>query len=426
MGRDLQSELYDIFQRQREEAVEPVSKDDVAEVLRRRFFTPGSIRDPEKFRSHVQAALKGVTALEGQSGASRARALEERYYKSYPFHPELTDVFFSKWTQIQGFQKTRGALRTFALALREAEKWDQSPLVSVAALLAAPDQNGLSSAVRELVAVADNADADGAKAVWAGIVEKELEITQDIQTEFNLAFRELEQAAMGTFLHSQPLGKEAKTHDLLALIAPTRPDKIVIEKGLTTWAEHSFWLDDQNTAENGALSGAWRLGNRPNLTQMHAQAKLEIGDDVVRGRLISEITKAKSLTMGARESGLDLHIMPESPRDVSDDGKFHYAILGPECASDSRKIAPEAVRYLQEGASQNRPRVYRNALILLAPSIDGLEVANARLRDAIAWEQVLFSLRQQGQDAIDPVRMSTLTSQKSAAEGKVGEAVKQA
>ena len=38
LGRELQAELYDIFQRQREEAVEPVVKEDVAEVLRRRFF----------------------------------------------------------------------------------------------------------------------------------------------------------------------------------------------------------------------------------------------------------------------------------------------------------------------------------------------------------------------------------------------------
>ena len=39
-GRQLQGELYDIFQRQREEAVEPVVKEDVAELLRRRFFRP--------------------------------------------------------------------------------------------------------------------------------------------------------------------------------------------------------------------------------------------------------------------------------------------------------------------------------------------------------------------------------------------------
>ena len=36
LGKEIQAELYDIFQRQREEIVEPVVKEDVAEVLRRR------------------------------------------------------------------------------------------------------------------------------------------------------------------------------------------------------------------------------------------------------------------------------------------------------------------------------------------------------------------------------------------------------
>ena len=39
--------------------MQPVLKEDVAEVLRRRFFTPESIRDREAFRGHVVAALKG-------------------------------------------------------------------------------------------------------------------------------------------------------------------------------------------------------------------------------------------------------------------------------------------------------------------------------------------------------------------------------
>ena len=93
-GRQLQGELYDIFQRQREEAVEPVVKEDVAEVLRRRFFTPESIKDRDAFRRHVQAALKGIFDLDDQTQKQGADA-EERYLKSYPFHPDLTEVFYT-------------------------------------------------------------------------------------------------------------------------------------------------------------------------------------------------------------------------------------------------------------------------------------------------------------------------------------------
>src|SRR5258708_39096347 len=51
LGRELTQELYAIFRREREQGVQPVLKEDVAEVLRRRFFTPDSIRDPSAVSS---------------------------------------------------------------------------------------------------------------------------------------------------------------------------------------------------------------------------------------------------------------------------------------------------------------------------------------------------------------------------------------
>ena len=66
-GRQLLGDLYDIFEREREEAVEPVVKEDVAEVLRRRFFTPESIASRDAFRQHVIAALKGIADVDEQT-----------------------------------------------------------------------------------------------------------------------------------------------------------------------------------------------------------------------------------------------------------------------------------------------------------------------------------------------------------------------
>src|SRR5439155_19837595 len=67
LGKELTQELYAIFRREREERVQPVLKEDVAEVLRRRFFTPDSIRDREAFRPRVVAALKGIIDLDAQT-----------------------------------------------------------------------------------------------------------------------------------------------------------------------------------------------------------------------------------------------------------------------------------------------------------------------------------------------------------------------
>ncbi|HEX9842624.1 MAG TPA: DUF499 domain-containing protein, partial [bacterium] len=236
-GRQLQGELYDIFQRQREEAVEPVVKEDVAELLRRRFFKPASIKDRDAFRPHVQAALKGIFALDEQTQKQGADA-EERYLKSYPFHPDLTEVFYTKWTQLDRFQKARGVLRTFALALREGEQWDTAPLVGPGVLLNAPDKDGLSDAMRELVTVADTEEHEGHKQAWTGIIDGELAQARDIQRDsVGLRFREVERAVLAAFLHSQPIGQSARSRELLVLLGATRPDRIELEKGLLRWAQ---------------------------------------------------------------------------------------------------------------------------------------------------------------------------------------------
>jgi uncharacterized protein len=86
-------------------------KEDVAEVLRRRFFKLSSIQDREAFRVPVVTALKGIADLDEQT-RKEGKAAEDRFFRSFPFHPDLTEVFYSKWTNLEGFQRTRGVLRT--------------------------------------------------------------------------------------------------------------------------------------------------------------------------------------------------------------------------------------------------------------------------------------------------------------------------
>ncbi|MBI5470879.1 MAG: ATP-binding protein, partial [Ignavibacteriae bacterium] len=333
LGRRIQGQLYDIFQRQREEAIEPVVKEDVAEVLRRRFFTPESIKNTDVFRQHVVAALKGVAAVDEQASKQGADA-EERFLKSYPFHPDLTEVLYGKWTQLDRFQRTRGVLRTFALALRESQKWDTNPLVNPSVFLAAPADESISEALRELVTVADTEEWEGSRQNWTGILVGELARARQIQNDsVGLKFREIEQAVIATFLHSQPIGQTAKTRDLLVMLGSTRPDKIELDKGLSNWAQKSYWLDDLYTgiAQNQVPS-TWRLGNRPNLTQMHAVAQRNITDEIVKARLLDEIARVKALSANASALGVKVHTLPTRPKDIEDDGAFHYAILGPSSA----------------------------------------------------------------------------------------------
>jgi hypothetical protein len=427
LGRELTQELYAIFRREREEGVQPVLKEDAAEVLRRRFFTPESLRDRAAFRPQVQAALRGISALDEQTGRD-IRAVEERYWHSYPFHPDLTDIFYTKWTNMEGFQRTRGVLRTFALALRDAAAWDSCPLIATNVFLGKPGGVALSESARELTNVAETEEWEGKKQEWTGILEGELAKARDIQLELPaLRFREMEQAVFATFLHSQPIGRDARTRDLLTLVGHTQPDKIELEKALARWTEISWFLDEQTMRERESdtypLPRAWRLGSRPNLRQMHHDACSRISEEAVEGHLLKEIQKSKSLTAGASAAGAAVHTLPERPRDIEDDGAFHFAILGPKAASAPNRPSLEARRFLEEKTGLDSPRVYRNAVVLAVPSLDGLQAVRSAVRDLLGWQDVELQLK--GQE-LESNRQQMLEDEKKKAAARVADLVRQA
>lgn len=428
IGREISQGISDIFTRQAEETVQPVAKEDVAELLRRRFFTPESIRDVKSFTQHVVTALKGLEALDEQI-AREGKTAEKRFLESYPFHPDLTDLFYAKWTQLEGFQKARGILRTFAIGLRDAEKWDESPLVGPNIFLAAPSVPSLSEAATELARVADNAGVDGRPHNWDGILQGEFDKARRVQDEFpTLKGRELEQAVFATFLHSQPIGQKALTRELMLLIGPSRPDKITLEKALKRWTKLSWFLDEAaiaTTDEGGSgLPKEWRLGFKPNLRQMHADAvDNRVPQDLVETKLLDEIQRAKQLTAGASAAGAHVHTLPARPSDIEDDGYFHFAILGPKAASESGKPSPEAKRYLDETTAADRPRVYRNAVVLATASRDGLDVIRQSIRDYLGWEEVRAMLKD---EKIDPIREQMLANYTNAARTAIPNAVHQA
>jgi hypothetical protein len=412
IGKQLTADFHTIFRREQEEAVQPVTKEDVPEVLRRRFFKPHSIEKPELFREHVVTALEGIANLDEQTARDRKSA-EERFLNSYPFHPDLTEVFYSKWTSLDGFQRTRGVLRTFSLALRGACNWDTAPLISAGVFLGAPSQAVISEAAGELISVAQSEEYEGKTQDWRAILEGEIEKARRIQDEFpNLKHRECEAAVFATFLHSQPIGQKASTRDLLLLLGHTRPDRIDLEKALKRWSEESWWLDDEaiEDAEVGPagqkmLPKTWKLGMRPNLKQMHNAELHRIDDSLVELRLEEEIRACKKLTEGASAVGARVHTLPERPRDIDDDGEFHFAILGPSAACQPGRPSDEAKHFINETTGPDRPRIYRNAIVLAVPSLDGVDAAKSAIKDYLAWSAVQSSLLGKN---IDPIRRATL------------------
>jgi len=426
-GRQLLSDMANIMGRKEDEPFMPVGKDDVAEILRRRLLDPETTKDPNAFKPNVQAVVKALSALDPEFAKTPKQRdeREKQYLASFPFDPAIMEVFYTRWTSgLPLFQRTRGVLRTFAVALRDAEPWDTAPLAGASILLAKNGEEKLSSALGDLAGVARLDGVDGQPMDWVAILQGELRFAREAQDQLPaLANREVEQAVIGTFLHSQPQGpNHARITDLYALTGAAKPDRIALEKGIQAWAERSWFLDevhlesaDKRPDGSRGLPKTWRLGFQPNLKQMHDEAKVNrVPKTAVDDMLLDEIKAAKWLDAGATPTGAD---------QVPSDGEFRYVILGPSAQSESGKPSALAVRFCEEVTGPQNPRAAKNAIVIAAPDRSGLAIAQEKVKDHLAWLEVKSLLSGQ---PIDPVRSSKLDSEITGSKKDIAGAVRQA
>ena len=231
-------------------------------------------------------------------------------------------------------------------------------------------------------------------AAYLGIRIRKARVIQSQET--GLRYREVEQAVMSVFLSSQPKHTEAQTHDLHVLVGATNPIALNWRRRCSDGQNcHGSWtkieVSSGSTNPDGSrqLPTSWRLGNRPNLRQMHADACANKVQSAQVERLLEQrIRQFRSLTQGASATGARVHTLPDRPSDIPDDGEFHYAVLKPSAASESGKPSPEAKRFINETTGPDRPRANRNAVVLAVPSRDGLDLAENRIREYLGWARL--------------------------------------
>ena len=100
--------LENVFRRV-EETKEPVSGEDIPELLRRRLFE--SVDTQNRCRPIVDRLTTAMQRLPLRP-SQRNQSAKERLLESYPFHPDLLDVFYQKWTGTE--QVTTDARRAYA------------------------------------------------------------------------------------------------------------------------------------------------------------------------------------------------------------------------------------------------------------------------------------------------------------------------
>jgi hypothetical protein len=106
----------------------PVAPEEAFEIVRRRLFEP--IKD-EKVRAAV--CREFAKAYVEHAAAVPSETQEGRYYdrllQAYPIHPEFFERLYEDWTNIDGFQRTRGVLKLMAKVIYRLWQGDNADLL---------------------------------------------------------------------------------------------------------------------------------------------------------------------------------------------------------------------------------------------------------------------------------------------------------
>ena len=387
--------LKNVFRRM-EETMEPVSGGDIPELLRRRLFEIESVPNLETRRPIVDSVTETLQRLP-LTVSLRETSAKERMLASYPFHPNLLDVFYQKWTRLSKFQRTRGVLRMFAMALRDAEGRDASSLVGAQAFLGSDGR--LSEAVQELVQACDEGNE------WTPILHGELGRARGIQADRPRLqkHREIEQAVIATFLHSQPSGQKADETDLYGLLAHAEIDAISVEDGLAKWREISLFL-----RESGA---SWSLDITSNLAKMHIDAMRQLNADDINDEMIRRIREAR---LGQTSNDLEVHPLPDSPADVPDNADLHFVIPPPH---HTATVGEPISAWLGEFFK----RTHANHIIILAADTSRMAGLTTQIRRILGWQGVE---REDKINRLTPPQRAQLLQRKRDDEHSVSDSVK--
>ncbi|WP_027303393.1 DUF499 domain-containing protein [Rudanella lutea] len=344
---------------------EPVDKEEIFEVIRRRLFD--DLGDERIIKAVVDAYADLYrdlgTAIPVQATRSEYK---QRLLKSYPFHPELIDLFRLRWASNHNFQRTRGVLRLLASIVSDLYS-RQGSLTGTNLLIHPSDVNfanveAVRSKLKELFgngfdAVMD-ADVSGSASNAFKIDEDNADYRAQRLTQGLTAT-----ILMGTF-GAEGANKGLSVEELkLAFLKPDGFNHNTINTALDTLEENAHYLYYTTNPRR------YWFNTKPNINILINQAKHQINEDDAQADIIRRL---KSKAQGV--SGFNLLVNPD-PDNVPEQTALTLVVLGPQFAVGAGAVTGGpiggSVRAVVERLATKRgsqDRTYRNTLLFLACS----------------------------------------------------------
>jgi hypothetical protein len=361
--------------------IKPVEDEEIFEVVRRRLFE--EIKDYSLIEQ-VLARYKSTYHNRRSDLPDYADRIEyiNKIRKSYPFHPELIDMFRLRWGQDSRFQRTRGVLRLLASIIKDL--WvRRGSLEGTQALIHTSDVNliNLPTVTGTITSLVGGQ--------WETVMHA------DVYGTGSNAYK-IDNIDPSGNLGKYNLTQGIATTILMASLGNLQNKGITInELKLCVLKPNSFNHNDVNGALNKLEQVAHYLyslsvGNRsywfqakPNINILINQAKSEVSQKDNFAEIIQR------LSSNARGIG-NLKVLVNPTSDVPEQKSLTLVILGPEYATHPVNINYTTEHLIKKIALNkgNTNRIYRNTILYLVCSETGLSMLESKLLEYLACAKI--------------------------------------
>lgn len=360
----------------------PVADDEIYEVIRRRLFeNVGTDAETEA----VAAAYMRLIEENWMEMPNNLNKLEyrARLKKSYPFHPELIDVFRVRWASSPDFQRTRGVLRLLAAIV--SDLWSRKDsLAGANVLIDAGDVNfsnvdALSGQLKRLYGenfgTVITADVAGSISNAAKI--------DDAKTQFGSASiaKGIASVILLNSFGTDGANRGVSIPDIkLNLLEPSGFNHNNINGALQELEGVAHYL---YYAQTGATKRYW-FHTEPNINILINQAKAEIEVKDVHAEVLKRLNDRSRLVN-------EFHVLVNPTGDVPEQTKLTLVLLHPHFHADESGVADDSRKFVEQIATKkgNSERIYRNTIIFLGPTSYGITQLSAAVKDFLACKKIM-------------------------------------
>ena len=365
-------------------SVKPVDDEEIYEVVRRRLFDRMA---DDSVINQVARKYKDMYHNRRDSLPAEADrvAYAERIKKSYPFHPELIDLFRIRWGSDSRFQRTRGVLRLLASIVKDL--WQRrNSLVGTQALIHTNDVQmenlpTLQSQITSLMG-----------AQWDSVMHA------DVFGTISNAYKLDEQNA-GNNIGEYRLATAVTTTVLMASIGSSSQKGLSLKQlKLCLLKPDAFQHIDIDSTVNqlenvvhymyrssiGGEQSYW-FQSKPNINILINQAKGDVKEDEVNGEIMQMVKQAVANVAKVK-------VLVDPTGDVPEQKQLTFVILHPKytvaAGGNVSRSAQQIIKQIAQmrGTTQ---RVYRNTMLYLVCSEAGKAALSTKLREYLACDKII-------------------------------------